>query len=137
MKKRRFTRQILPFLSVLCAVWLLSGCGKGAALSCTLSIASEDAMILSETEIGFNEGETVLDILKKATRDAGIQMEYTGVGAASYVAGIDNLYEFDRGPESGWLYSVNGEDLSEGAGTYKPAAGDAIAWRYVLQVQRP
>ena len=115
------------------ALLFLSACGSpGEEISCTLSVYAGGRAVLAETEIVFNEGWTVLDLLKKATRDAGIPMEYTGAGGTAYVKGIDNLYEFDEGPESGWVYTVNGETRGESAGAFKPGPGDAVVWRYVL-----
>ena len=116
----------------LAALLIFSACGSpGDEISCMLSIYTDEGAVLAETEIIFNEGRTVLDILKKATRDAGIHMEYTGAGGAAYVKGIANLYEFDQGPESGWVYTVNGETRGESAGAFKPGRGDVVVWQYI------
>lgn len=52
-------------------------------------------------------------------------------GSSSYVKGINGLYEFDKGPGSGWVYSVNGYSPSVGAGSYSVKAGDSISWNYI------
>lgn len=57
-------------------------------------------------------------------------MEYTGSGATAYVQGIDNLYEFDKGSGSGWMYSVNGKFPNRSAGIWPLSPGDDIRWLY-------
>ncbi|GAA3325631.1 hypothetical protein GCM10020331_058300 [Ectobacillus funiculus] len=57
-------------------------------------------------------------------------MEYTGAGQSVYVQGINNLYEMDRGPNSGWRYYVNGVIGNRSAGVIKLSKGDQVEWRY-------
>jgi hypothetical protein len=58
-------------------------------------------------------------VLKKITREKGIQMEVSGTASNIYEKGIDNIYEFDKGPLSGWLYTVNKEFPQKSCGAYK------------------
>ncbi|WP_248928591.1 DUF4430 domain-containing protein [Paenibacillus hamazuiensis] len=105
-----------------------------AELHISITGDKERGVILKETSVPFKDGMTVLDVLKQVTKDNKIQMEYTGKGAFAYVQGIDNLYEFDGGPKSGWIYKVNGRALGEGAGSYKLKSGDKIEWLYTLDL---
>ena len=75
-----------------------------------LSVLPSDGIILKKTSVSFNDGETVFDILCRETRNRQIHMEssYTPVFNSAYIEGINNLYEFDCGEGSGWVYSVNG-----------------------------
>lgn len=102
----------------------------------TLSITGDKELgtILSSIEIVLEEGDTVLDVLKKATKEKKIQLEYRGSGAVSYVEGIDNLYEFDRGPKSGWVYRVNGVMGQKSAGAIVLKPNDRIEWLYTLDL---
>lgn len=86
--------------------------------------------IMSTREMDIGDSETVLDILKKATRAAKIQMDFSGSGPTAYVKGIDNLYEFDRGGGSGWMYSVNNKFPNRSAGVWPIQPGDHIQWLY-------
>lgn len=95
---------------------------------------AETGVILKATKVSINEGDTVLDVLKKVTKQNRIQMEYRGSGATAYIEGIQNLYEFDKGPKSGWMYSVNGAFMKKGAGTTKVKPGDKIEWAYTLDL---
>ena len=57
-------------------------------------------VILAPVTTEFKDGDTVFDVLKKITREKGIQMEVSGASSNIYVKGIDNLYEFDKGAQS-------------------------------------
>ncbi|UQZ34997.1 hypothetical protein C2I18_16585 [Paenibacillus sp. PK3_47] len=106
------------------------------ASTVTLSITGDEehGTILAAAAYELEEGDTVLELLKRITRKNKIQMEYKGAKSFAYVEGIDNLYEFDRGAESGWMYSVNGEFPGKGAGTYTLNPGDTIEWLYTLDL---
>lgn len=104
---------------------------------CTIAVYGDDYTILEPTEVEFKDGDSVLSILKKITRENKIQMEYRGgEKARAYVEGIDNLYEFDRGAESGWMYNVNGKYPNYSCGAYNVKKGDAIEWRYTKELGR-
>ncbi len=100
-------------------------------------IGPEDVgTILETTEVDLEEGDTVLDILKQVTKENNIQMEYGGKKSSVYIKGIDNIYEFDKGPESGWILRVNGETISSSSGSYKLNDGDKIEWLYTIDLGR-
>jgi hypothetical protein len=115
------------------AVVFVAACNNhGEAVSGTIAIYTDECAVLEKTEITFNEGDSVLAITRRVTRDNRIHMDYAGIGITAYVKGIDNLYEFDKGPESGWQYYINGMLVQTGAGMYKPSDGDVIIWQYVI-----
>lgn len=95
----------------------------------------DDAVIFSKT-VGFDSGESVYDILRRICDENSIQMEasYTPAFSSYYVEGINNLYEFDCGQGSGWMYSVNGIFPNYGCSSYKPANNDKIAFRYTCEL---
>lgn len=88
--------------------------------------------ILSTVKVSFEEGETVFDVLKRVCSMAGIQLEYswTPMYNSYYIEGINNLYEFDCGAESGWMYKVNGWFPNYGCSSYTLKDGDVIVWCY-------
>lgn len=90
----------------------------------------ENGVILEETEIPIHTGDTVFDVLTAAARTHAIHMEYNGTPELAYLSGIGNLYEFDFGDLSGWVYHVNGASSSTGCGEYPVTDGDAIEWLY-------
>lgn len=59
-----------------------------------------------------------------------MESSYTPVFNSAYIEGINNLYEFDCGEGSGWVYSVNGVYPNYGCSNYKVQPGDSIEWHY-------
>lgn len=93
-----------------------------------------DGVILSDTEISINEGDTVFDVLLSAAKKNHIQLDYDGSDdnefGTVYIKGINYLYEFDCGELSGWIYRVNGETPSVGCSGYELEDGDVVEWVY-------
>ncbi len=94
----------------------------------------DDGIILFEEGIAFGEGETVFDVLKRMMEENSIHMEYVSSIAydSAYIEGINNIYELDAGPASGWTYTVNGEYPMYGSNKYLLCDGDDIVFRYIL-----
>ena len=95
-------------------------------------ILPPDGIIYEETKVPFNEGDTVFDVLKREMRNNKIHLEYsmTPVYDNAYIEGIGNLYEFDCGELSGWMYKVNGWYPNYGCSSYTVKDGDAFVWAY-------
>lgn len=87
----------------------------------------EGGILFPETELLLYEGESVMDILLRATEACGLRIEVGG----GYVEGIAGLYEFACGNESGWMYTVNGELPGVSAEDCIPKNGDTVVWVYV------
>ncbi len=95
-------------------------------------------VILPSTEISLEKGATVFDLLQQGTRQQGIHMEFTRtpIYNSTYIEGIHNLYEFDGGELSGWMYRVNGDFPNRGASAYPLTDGDQVEWLYTLDLGR-
>ena len=95
-----------------------------------------DDGVLFSAETGFDKGESVYDILKRVCDENGIQLEtsYSPAFATRYIEGIGNLYEFDCGTASGWMYTVNGEYMNYGCSSCIVSDGDKIAIRYTCNM---
>ena len=91
-----------------------------------------DGYILPPTEVSFNEGESVFNVLRRTMKERGIHMEFvnTPMYNSAYIEGINNLYEFDCGELSGWEYSVNGWFPNYGCSRYVLKPGDNVEWVY-------
>ena len=89
-------------------------------------------VILGTTKVDFTEGETVFDVLQRACTQNNIQIEYayTPIYESYYIEGINHIYEFDCGSESGWMYKVNGWFPNYGCSSYTLEDGDSIVWCY-------
>lgn len=105
---------------------------KAEKLECVPS----DGVILPPTTVTFYEGESVFDVLQRVCRENGIHMEssWTPIYNSAYIEGIANLYEFDCGSLSGWMYRVNGWYPNYGCSRYQLAQGDTVEWRYTCDL---
>lgn len=100
------------------------------------ALVPSDGIILAETTAVFYEGESVFNVLLRETRRNKIHMEYvnTPMYNSAYIEGINNLYEFDCGNLSGWMYSVNGWFPNYGSSRYRICEGDKIEWVYTCDL---
>ena len=97
-----------------------------------------DGVIFPPTVVRVYEGESVFNVLQREMRRAGIHMAFrnTPVFDSAYVMGINNLYEFDVGRLSGWMYRVNGWFPNFGSSRYILSPGDVIEWVYTVDLGR-
>lgn len=97
-----------------------------------LPLVPADGVILASTAVTFSEGESVFDVLRRVCREYGIHMEstWTPLYNSAYIEGIANLYEFDVGSGSGWVYKVNGWFPNYGCSSYLLQDGDNVCWVY-------
>lgn len=95
-------------------------------------ILPQDGVILAECEVEISEGESVFDVLLRATRENGIHLEFvkTPGSNSAYIEGMANIYEFDCGELSGWMYKVNGSFPKLGCSEYILKPGDKVEWVY-------
>ena len=96
----------------------------------------DSGTILPTTTVTFTEGETVFDVLKRICDERSIQIEYsyTPMYGSYYIEGINHLYEFDCGQQSGWMYKVNGWFPNYGCSRYQVEDGDVICWVYTCDL---
>ena len=101
-----------------------------------LEMVPSGGVILKKTKVTFYEGESVFDVLQRLCKSKGIHMEaeWTPIYNSAYVEGIHNLYEFDCGALSGWMYKVNGWYPNYGSSRYQLKDGDVVEWRYTCDL---
>ena len=101
-----------------------------------VSLVPEDGIMLEVTEVEFNGGESVFDVFRKVLREEKLHFEYVDASAydSVYIEGIGNIYEFDCGPQSGWMFSVNDVYPGLGCSSYTLADGDVIVFRYTCDL---
>lgn len=95
----------------------------------------KDGVILERTTYKGTTNNTVFDALNTLCRNNDIQLEfsYTPLYASYYIEGINYLYEFDGGPQSGWMYKVNDWFPNYGCSSYYLKDGDTIVWCYTCE----
>ena len=119
-------------LTVSCAVLLEKGDLLDEAKT---ELVPADGILLKIENAAFEEGESVMDVLRREARNAKLHLETSDTpGMGSYVEGVGNLYEFDAGELSGWLYRVNGEFQSMASSEYKLSDGDVVEYLYTCDM---
>ena len=100
------------------------------------ALVPENGILLETVELEFNGGESVFDVFRKVLREEKIHFEYVDASAydSVYIEGIGNIYEFDCGPQSGWMFSVNDVYPGLGCSAYTLADGDVIVFNYTCDL---
>lgn len=101
-----------------------------------VELVPEDGWILKPTQVTFYEGESVFNVLQRTCKQQGIHMEFenTPMYNSAYIEGIHNLYEFDCGELSGWMYKVNDWFPNYGCSRYQLQDGDVVCWVYTCNL---
>lgn len=99
-------------------------------------LVPKDGIIYGEQTVTFYEGESVFNLLVREMKRNKIHMEFenTPINNSAYIEGIGNLYEFDCGELSGWMYKVNGWFPGYGCSSYKLKEGDKVEWVYTCDL---
>lgn len=103
-----------------------------------MSVLPKNGIIYKTRRVMFYEGESVFDMLNREMKKNRIHMEFsmTPIYNSNYIEGIHNLYEFDCGRYSGWMYKVNGWYPNYGCSRYVLKNGDVVNWRYTCDLGR-
>ena len=101
-----------------------------------MDILPQEGVIFAEREVPFYEGESVFNVTLREMKKNKIHMEFvnTPIYNSAYIEGIGNIYEYDCGELSGWMYSVNGWFPNYGCSRYELKQGDKIEWQYTCDL---
>ena len=101
-------------------------------------LVPDDGVIFPAIQVRAYEGESVFNVLQREMRRHGIHMSsrFTPMFNSAYIEAINNIFEFDGGPLSGWMYRVNGWFPNFGASRYLLQPGDVIEWMYTVDLGR-
>ncbi|MCL2096768.1 MAG: DUF4430 domain-containing protein [Oscillospiraceae bacterium] len=145
------TRQISAVI-ILIIIILIQGCGQSqieifypedfetpvnpGEYICLSVYGSGGEEIIPEVYVrsNYRNNISVADLSGDILRELGKPIVFSGIGDMIYVKGIDNLFEFDHGALSGWMYFVNGERRGIGCGSYILSGGDCVVWRYTFDL---
>ena len=99
-------------------------------------LVPEDGVIYAERTVTFYEGESVFNLFVREMKQNKIHMEFvnTPIYNSAYIEGINNLYEFDCGERSGWMYKVNDWFPNYGCSRYQLKEGDRVEWVYTCNL---
>ena len=103
-----------------------------------LEVLPDDGVIYAARKVTFYEGESVFDVLLREMKKNKIHMEFsmTPIYNSNYIEGINNIYEFDCGELSGWMYKVNAWFPNYGSSRYQLKDGDVVEWVYTCDLGR-
>ncbi|MBR1970714.1 MAG: DUF4430 domain-containing protein [Clostridia bacterium] len=103
-----------------------------------VDIVPQNGVVFAEKSVVFYEGESVFNLLVREMKQNKIHLEFerTPIENGAYIEGIANLYEFDCGELSGWMYKVNGNFPNYGCSQYKLKTGDKVEWVYTCDLGR-
>ena len=81
--------------------------------------------------LGYLVSPLTIEVKKKSTvydalESLGLKLTTTGDRKNIYIAGINDIFEFEHGLYSGWLYQVNGHFPNKSMGSYYLDEGDCI-----------
>lgn len=101
-----------------------------------IELVPEDGVIFPATKVTFYEGESVFNLLQREMKQNKIHLEFknTPMYNSAYIRGINNLYEFDVGELSGWMYKVNDWFPNYGVSRYQLEAGDVVELVYTCDL---
>lgn len=93
----------------------------------------QDGYLIHGCSVEFNKGDTAYDILERACAANHIKITAQKTVYGTYVAGINQICEFDVGKESGWMYKVNGTVPMVACDKYEIAQNDSIDFYYTCK----
>lgn len=101
-----------------------------------VELIAEDGMVYPTQTVTFEEGDSVFTVLLQEMKGNGIHFEYetTPLFQTVYIEGIANLYEFDCGALSGWVYKVNGWSPNYSVSEYLLQDGDEVEILYTCDL---
>ncbi len=91
----------------------------------------KNGIMLDNYKATLKSKSTVYDLLKKACNDKGIIYTARDTIYSVYIAGINNIDEFDCGKGSGWKYSVNGSFPNVSTDSKRLKDGDKVVFTYI------
>lgn len=91
----------------------------------------KNGIMLNNYKTTLKSKSTVYDLFKKACNDKGITYTAEYGMYSVYIAGINNIDEFDCGKGSGWKYRVNGSYPNISVDLKNLKDGDKVVFTYI------
>ncbi len=92
----------------------------------------DDVVIIANTTEEIKDGDSVYSVLERVLHTNGVALYTSGSKNNIYISGIDDYFEFDYGPSSGFVYYVNGVSPSISSSKYLLEGGERIEWKYKM-----
>ncbi len=98
-------------------------------------VGVNDEIIVEKQEISVSKNGTVFDAITEIVTQKKIPLSYSGNSFTKsvYINAINGLAEFDYGAQSGWKYSVNGEECTVGVSARTLTENDYVRLFYTVE----
>ena len=103
---------------------------KPTLQSVDILIKGYSGTILNKNNVKINENESLLNLTIRLLEENNISYENRN----GYIASINGEKEFDKGKDSGWMVSVNGEFPQVGAASVILKDKDIVQWLYTYDL---
>ena len=130
-------KHLTPWILVLSFLFLFS-CTEnaiGSGGNVTLSVYGYEETIVENYSATVEAGTTAFELFSSYMRENKLPYTVNGSGSTVYIKSVKGIKEFDHGPESGWIYTVNGEQLSQSCGAYQLNENDIIVFKYITEYE--
>lgn len=91
-----------------------------------------DGVVANAKQVNIISGDTVYSALNRYCSSNNILLSAHRTGTSMYISAIDGVAEFNFGPQSGWIYCVNGKFPSYGCSSYKLNGGENVKFIYTV-----
>ncbi len=106
--------------------------GTTSNMTASVSVLGyKGSSVLGSRTLSLTSGESAWNVIKKVLDDAGINYVAKSTGLGVYISSVNGLAEFDKGPNSGWEYTVNGTKPSVGVSQYILSSNDNVVLYYI------
>ena len=113
------------------SVTLTTSSGQKSSISATVSvIGSDNHFWISRRSVTVSNGDSAWTAIKKALDSAGLSYTAKETALGTYLSSVNGLAEFDKGANSGWLYSVDGKNPTVGVDKVILSDGNQIILYY-------
>ncbi len=99
------------------------------SVSVTVTGYNGEGLLNSKT-VTLQNGATAWEAIQTALSGSGISCATKSTQFGIYIVSVNGLAEFDKGPNSGWEYTVNGTKPSVGVSVYTMSSGDNLVLYY-------
>lgn len=133
-------KRLISLMLILVLALSLCGCGRKNTVnvSVLIDISAVEENYLGALSAGtlavveIPENGTVMDALKAYCEKSNLELSLDGTGSDAFVTGIGDIYMGDFAEVDGWVYTVNGEEIWEGADVHTLNDGDNVVWSFMV-----
>lgn len=109
-----------------------SATAPGDSIIFTITGPGGQSVILPEIDVPITPSESVLDMSLRVFDQFNIPYEIAGFGKDTYILAIGDISQYEEGPQSRWLYNVDGIYPTMSPAEYVLPADARVEWIYTI-----